>query len=109
MTDSSMLRLSTVIVIILLLAAPTSSVANDRLSIDVIYENNLYSTELSTTINAPADSIFKQLTSYDKLNTFSQFIQQSQLLAKWAFTTSVEGLFYFHLFRQTINVEANHI
>ncbi|MFT6625123.1 MAG: hypothetical protein ACJAZI_001207 [Cycloclasticus sp.] len=63
-----------------LMFSTTCSYAEETTLVNVQHTDKTYRTELSTTIHASPDNLFKLLTAYSSLDTLSQTIHKSQLL-----------------------------
>lgn len=103
---SVMFRLLACFAFSLLAFVATSSIAGDNVSVDVSYANEIYSTKLSTTLNAKPDAIYRLLTSYDELNLFSRLIQKSKLLPNGHLQLHLKVCFIFICFdkQQTLKL-----
>ena len=93
-----------------LMPLPSLSFAEDATLVKVDYANKTYRTELSTTIHATPDALFKLLTSYGKFNTFSQTIHKSQLLADGLLLLNLRVCFTIICFekQQTLELTVNN-
>lgn len=79
MPNKSLLRLTYIISLMLLFHAATLY-ASEPPSVVVNYVDGAYTSNVSATINAKPDDIYRLLTSYDQLNAFSRLIKTSRLL-----------------------------
>ncbi|MEH6503228.1 MAG: SRPBCC family protein [Cycloclasticus sp.] len=92
------------------MALPSLAFAEEATLVKVDYVNNTYRSELSTKIHAAPAVLFELLTSYEKLNTFSQTIHKSQLLANGDLLLDLRVCFAIICFekKQTLKLTVNN-
>lgn len=92
------------------MSLPSLSFAEQSTLVKVDYANNTYRSELSTKIHATPAALFELLTSYGKLNTFSQTIHKSQLLANGHLLLDLRVCFTIICFekQQTLELTVNN-
>ncbi|MBV1875185.1 MAG: hypothetical protein KUG50_01010 [Cycloclasticus sp.] len=105
------LQATPIIALIILFSASFNVAANNPTIADVVYNDGIYSSTLSTTIHAPRKSIYQLLTSYNDLSKYSRLIYKSQLLANGHLLLNLKVCFFVICFdkKLTLSLEiSNH-
>jgi len=86
--------------VLILLFISTNALSGNDLSVQVEYEDPIYSTKISTSIRAEPAVLFSLLTSYEQFHTFSQLIKSSHLLPNGNLHLQIEICFAFICFEK---------
>ena len=103
------IQLTSIVCLIIFLFVSTNSTASEPLTINVEYDNNIYTTSLSTTIHAPRDRVYSLLTAYDHLHLYSRLIYKSELLTNGHLLLRLKVCFIFICFdkQQTLSLDVS--
>jgi len=103
----NLFQLSATICLIMFLFSSPVCAASEPLIIDVEYDNDIYTTSFSTTIHAPPDTVYRLLTSYDRLHSYSRLIYKSELLSNGHLLLKMKACFIFICFdkKQTLSLD----
>lgn len=99
-----MFQPNSVIALLILFFVPFAAASNQPLIVNVSHENGVYSSSLSTSIDAQRDDVYSLLTAYDNLPSFSRLIYKSRSLTNGHLLLKLKACFIIICFDKQLTL-----